>query len=144
MKLILVRHGEAVDQFTNPERPLTEFGENQVRQLADKLRNQDIEIQKVIHSGIKRANQTAQILIENINPNLSIEQGKDLNPESNPNVWKEISLNENTNIMLVGHMPFMGDLASNLSNKMIGFETASAVIFEKVDEEFKLIWQSNN
>lgn len=144
MKIYLVRHGEAEGPEVNPERPLTKNGEKQVIKLASKIKSKHFAIDEIIHSGVLRADQTAHILQKELGLGHPISKGEELLPGSDPKVWYEKLHQENKNIMLVGHMPFMGILGEMLiKNQMsLGFSTASMISFRFEDGEFLLDWKS--
>ena len=62
MKLYLVQHGEAHAKNVDPERPLTERGHGDVARLAAFLSRAGVRVERVIHSGKLRAEQTAGVL----------------------------------------------------------------------------------
>ena len=77
MKLYYVRHGEAdwnVEKrlMGRADRPLTEKGELQARELAEKIK--DIKVDIIIASPLKRAYRTAEIINEKLHKELIIDQ----------------------------------------------------------------------
>lgn len=144
MKIYLVRHGAAEGAEVNPDRPLTKNGEKQVVVLAKKIKSKHFAIDEIIHSGVLRAEQTALILQKELGLNHDLSKGEDLLPGSDPKVWFDQLHQSKKNIMLVGHMPFMGILAEMLiKNQMaLGFSTASMIAFRFEEGEFHLDWNS--
>ena len=71
--LYLVQHGEAMDKDRNPDRPLTERGEVDIRNLGGFLERAGIAVEAVLDSGKHRARQTAEILSEYLTPGLAPE-----------------------------------------------------------------------
>jgi phosphohistidine phosphatase len=144
MKIYLVRHGEAEGAEVDPERPLTKNGEKQVIVLAKKIKSKHFAIDEIIHSGVLRAEQTANILERELGLNHPVSQGEDLLPGSDPKIWFDTLHQSSKNIMLVGHMPFMGILGEMLiKNQMsLGFSTASMISFRIEEGEFHLDWKS--
>ena len=69
MKLYLVRHAEPKPEQEDPLRPLSEKGWEDIRCVgafvAERL---DIRVKIIIHSGKLRAQQTAEVLREHLNP----------------------------------------------------------------------------
>lgn len=113
MKLYLAQHGQAVDKKIDPERPLSEQGRLQVRNVANYLRLADVDIEGIYHSGKSRAAQTAEIFasvlgiqhldkLEGLNPNDAVEP-----LVQTINSWT-------TDSMLVGHIPFLPRMISRL------------------------------
>jgi phosphohistidine phosphatase len=145
MKIYLVRHGEAEGEQINPDRPLTKNGEKQVMELAQKIKNKHFAIDEIVHSGVLRAEQTAVILQKELGLNHPLSKGEDLLPGSEPKLWFEKLHQSSKNIMLVGHMPYMGILAEMLLKNQVnlGFSTASMISFRFEDGEFHLDWKSH-
>lgn len=144
MKIYLVRHGDAENPLANSERPLTNYGEKQVLELAKKIKEKDFDIDEICHSGILRAQQTAQIIQKELGGTHSLVKVDDLLPESDIEIWFEKLSESKKNIMLVGHMPFMAFLGEALMKNQIelGFSTASMISFRYEDGEFHLDWNS--
>ncbi len=127
MKLYLVQHGEAVEQSENPERPLTAAGRAEVEAVGRLLRSVQLEIPRIEHSGKARAKETAEILAEAVAATeLAIR--KDLSPNDPVDIVAKSLRNADTDLMLVGHLPFMTKLASLL---VTGDEYADVVAFQK-------------
>ena len=114
MALYLVQHGESVPKEVNPERPLTEQGEQDIDRLASFLTQAGIKADRVIHSGKLRALQTAQRLAEAIAPGVQLESSGLINPNDNPKAFDWQSQSWDTATLIVGHLPFMSKLVSHL------------------------------
>lgn len=144
MKIYLVRHGQAEGPEVNPERPLTKVGRKEVIELAKKIKDKSFGIDEICHSGILRAEQTAEIIQKELGVSHPLSQVDDLKPESEPTIWAEKLAEGKKNIMLVGHMPFMAYLGELLlrSQVSLGFSTASMIAFRFEDGEFHLDWNS--
>lgn len=126
MKIYLVRHGEAVSSEVDPKRPLSEQGLVDVRKVASFIRPLKISVEHIWHSGKLRAAQTAEIMT-------GVVVGKDysahesLGPNDDvTNIADEIEAYD-TDLMIVGHLPFLAYLASLL---VAGKETANVVAFD--------------
>ncbi len=143
MIVILIRHGEAKSPNDDPLRGLTDIGKEQVGSVASKLKSRDINIAKIFHSGKKRAMETATILHERVFPDAGLQQGDNLKPNDDINIWKEELDKCSENIVLVGHLPYMGILASLLSNSSdhIFFDEANLLCLEKNEQgNWKILW----
>lgn len=114
MKLYLVQHGEACAKDVDPDRPLTDQGEDDIDRLAAFLKRADIRVDRVIHSGKLRAVQTAERLAAAVAPGVSLEASGIINPNDNPGPfdWQSDSWDRDT--LVVGHLPFMARLVSHL------------------------------
>jgi phosphohistidine phosphatase len=146
MKLYLVRHGDASSLSIDDKRPLSEIGIAEVRQMAKFLAQNSVSVNQIYHSGKLRAEQTAALLAEEIAPSPSVESFPGLMPEDD---IKPISLYCNhwqKNMMLVGHLPFMGKLFSELLSEIeerefAQFQTATIACLEKVAAfRWSLMW----
>lgn len=114
MKLYLVQHGEAYAKEADPERPLTEQGQSDVDRLAAFLKTAGIQVERVIHSGKLRAQQTAERLAKAFAPGVELETSGLMNPNDNPKAFDWQSESWDKDIMIVGHLPFMAKLVSHL------------------------------
>jgi len=113
MKLYLVRHGEAVSDQVDPLRPLTDKGKSDTQKIAELLKNSSIQVDVIFHSIKKRAEQTAEILKNTLNPKCQITPKNYLAPnDSIDKIYQEIS--QYNNLMIVGHLPFLFKLLSKL------------------------------
>lgn len=113
MKIYLVRHGEAEPGFNDKQRPLTQQGLAQVTSLAKHLAALSLSVDVIYHSGYVRAQQTAEILSHHV-----VHQVFDIHPKLAPEDDVNIIAHEleamQKDIMVVGHLPFMGKLINAL------------------------------
>lgn len=77
MKILLMRHGEAMDDITNSyggwaDDPLTEKGEEQARNKVTSIKNLNIPFEVVYTSPLQRAYKVGQIIGEHLN--LTVEK----------------------------------------------------------------------
>lgn len=138
MKLYLVQHGKAVAKEEDPERPLNDQGERDVRCMASRLGDAGVEVTRVWHSGKLRAARTAEILAKRVLSGRKIEILKGIGPNdpvaefaSDADVWDEDTL-------VVGHLPFMSRLVSLLTvgdaeHQLVHFSPGSVVCLERED-----------
>ena len=146
MKLYLVQHGEAMAKELNPDRPLTDKGQSDIEKVATFLKNAGIKVDKIIHSGKTRAEQTARILASLLNPKGGIFQKEGIAPnDSIGNMQKELMKLEE-NIMIVSHLPYLGKLTSTLianskSSNIVTFQQGGVVCLERSeDKTWHIIW----
>ena len=138
MQVFLVRHGEAAS--VGGEKKLTPAGKEKVEQLASELEKKGVELDHIYHSGIYRAQETAEIIRDYLCPVMDIRLGTELLPNSDPNIWRKRLQAESGNIMLIGHMPYMSLLATKLGRNL-SFNTASVAAFEGSGNSWKFLWQ---
>jgi len=108
MYLYLVQHGESKPREEDPDRSLTENGISQVASYTD------ISVKKIIHSGKKRALQTAELFAQRLNPIEGVQKEKELEPNALPWGWVVNLSKIKDNIMIVGHLPHLGKLSALL------------------------------
>ena len=145
MKIYLVQHGEAAAKDVDPERPLTEQGMTDVRRVAGTLKHAGVEVKRVIHSGKLRARQTAEILATEIAPMLQLETSDLINPNDNPGAFDLQAASGDIDTMVVGHLPFMAKLVSQLvtgddNNMLVAYQPGSVVCLESIEKDN---WQIN-
>lgn len=127
MKVYLVRHGDAVSSEVDPERPLSDEGRAQVEKIASFIKPLAIRVEHIWHSGKARAAQTAEILDGAVAAEKGCSSREGLKPnDSASSVAEEIDAYD-TDLMIVGHLPLMGNLASLL---LAGKETAEVTAFD--------------
>ncbi len=113
MALYLVQHGKSLSKEIDPEKGLSEDGNADVRRIAEVAAGYGCKVQRISHSGKKRAKQTAKIFNRFLNPPRGVEEISGINPLDDVSGFsKRLSVEENQ--MLVGHLPFMERLTSYL------------------------------
>ena len=133
MNLYLVQHGEAVSKEEDPSRPLLEKGREDIRKVADFVaEHMKIQVASILHSGKARAQQTAQILAEHLNPLEGIMMTEGLEPLAEPSIWIERLAKTDEDSMLVGHLPHLCKLSAYLlcqdeEKKVIHFQRGGIV-----------------
>ena len=138
MKLYLVQHGEAYAKDVDPERPLTDRGVQDVERLAAFLARAGVRVERVIHSGKRRAAQTAERLSRAIAPGVEPEASGLIDPNDNPKAFDWQSESWGQDCLVVGHLPFMARLVSHLliddeNRPTVAFEPGSVVCLERGD-----------
>jgi len=128
MRLYLVQHGESLSKEADASRGLSAKGRQDVQKVSQFLQRLGLSVKSVWHSGKARALQTAEIMVQAAKPDAVIIHREGLAP--NDPVEPLISqLEEMTeDLIIVGHLPFMGKLASAL---VAGSEAADAVAFQQ-------------
>jgi phosphohistidine phosphatase len=126
MRIYLVQHGEAVPAEVDPERPLSQAGEADVRRLAAFLRRSGVGVARILHSGKRRAQQTAELLAAALEPNVEPEARAGLSPNDSTASVAQEAAGWEQDTMLIGHLPFMARLANRL---IVGREDAGLVAF---------------
>ena len=128
MRLYLVQHGQAKSEEIDPRRTLTEQGSQDVERLAGFLKALSLAVEQVWHSGKTRAVQTAEILAPTLAGKPKVVEQKGLAP-NDPVEPIEAKLGQaQSDLMVVGHLPFLDRLASKL---VTGKETAKVCTFQQ-------------
>lgn len=144
MKIYLVRHGESSTTGQENTRPLSKKGKSDVKALAKFIAPLKLKVTYLYHSNKLRAFETAKILLPSIkveNPMLTRIELDPLAPISP--LLDEIYAADN-DVLLVGHMPFMGKLVSYLvtgkeNPDIVAFKAGSMVCLEQKERERWLI-----
>lgn len=146
MLVYLVQHGEAKTEEEDPERPLSKKGIKDVQKVAAFLAEAGIKVPRILHSGKKRALETAEILATSVGTERKVEEVGGLKPLDDPGLWADRILKATKDTMLVGHLPHLGKLASLLlkgdSEKgTVNFKMGSVVCLENPGEgDFSVEW----
>jgi phosphohistidine phosphatase len=115
MDIYLMQHGVAAAEADDPTRPLTDSGRATVVRVAARARAAGVRIDRCVHSGKLRAEQTAQVLAEAVGTQ-ALEQRDGLAP-NDPIApvadWLRAGTGDES-IAVVGHLPFLDRLASSL------------------------------
>jgi phosphohistidine phosphatase len=136
MLLYLVQHAEAKREEDDPERGLTDKGFRDIARTAMIARDRGVRVNRVFHSGKKRAAQTAETVVTYLRPPGGDLQADGLAPMDDPYVWDERLVSLNEDIMLVGHLPHLARLASLLlcgdtDRNCVNFQMAGIVCMKR-------------
>ena len=146
MRCYLVRHGDALSAHVDPQRPLSARGRAEVAELARLALSREVKIAELCHSGILRAQESAEILAGYLKPPGGVRPIAGLLPEDDPELVKaELDAAEQP-ILLVGHLPFMSRLAALLVNgdaarSVVDFSPATMVCCGKIGAGWQIDWQ---
>jgi phosphohistidine phosphatase len=114
MDLYLMQHGEAKAETEDPTRPLTDAGRSAVERVAARAQATGMTIDRCIHSGKLRAEQTAQVLASSVGGYVEAREGLAPNdPVARVARWLP-ELGTDPSIALIGHLPSLDRLASLL------------------------------
>lgn len=148
MRVYLVRHGKASrdPQYSiDDERPLVDRGRKDAEAIAKHLAKAGVTVQQIRHSGLLRAQQTAEIFGAQLNPPDGVIAVRGLN-WSDPveELARELHV-ETEPVMLVGHNPFMENLVSamlgiNSGATPVWFATSSTACLDYIEGEWTIKW----
>ena len=144
MQLYFLRHGEADWPGwtkSDDERPLTDFGKKEVRQVARFLRRLKVEPRLVVTSPLPRASQTAQIAAEQLKTKLRQDQA--LEPGFGISELRTVLNRHGSRVlMLVGHEPDFSSVISALTGASLKLSKAGVALldFDPETEKGRLLW----
>jgi phosphohistidine phosphatase len=147
LKLYLVRHGRYVPIDVSMSCPLSLEGQADIKRLASYLAKLKLRVPQVYHSTKLRAQQTAKILADTVNNGqCDLLEGLEPNDRTLPILQKIKTWSDDT--MLVGHLPFVGILTSELvaaenETALINYEPGTIVCLANDNGEWKIDWVLN-
>jgi len=106
MSLYLVQHGKSLSKSKDPEKGLSAEGTMETERIAKVASSYRVAVSRIVHSGKKRARETAEILASLLSPADGLEARSGMNPLDDVRIFSNSLVLEN-NIMLVGHLPFL-------------------------------------
>jgi phosphohistidine phosphatase len=146
MRLYLVQHGAALDKQEDPARALSRQGVQEVTRMAKVLGGAGVHVERVWHSGKRRAEQTATILASQLMPEGNIDRVTGIDPldpvqefVADADVWLEDTL-------VVGHLPFLSRTVSLLlcgepDRELVSYLPGSVVCLERGRAgQWTLLW----
>ncbi len=113
MALYVVQHGKSLPKAQDPEKGLSAEGKMETERIADVARGYQVRVSRILHSGKKRACETAEILSMRLSPAGGSESGAGMNPMDDVRTFSD-SLDLDKNMMLVGHLPFLERLIGQM------------------------------
>ncbi len=117
MEIYLVRHGAAYEKEEDPERHLNSDGVNQCHLTGKALKRLDIQPDLIVSSPKARARQTAEIIAEEVG---YLREEIKVTETLVPTAFTQDTISylndfaKVERIMLAGHLPLLGHLASEL------------------------------
>lgn len=113
MAIYIAQHGKSLPATEDPEKGLTGVGMEETRRIAGVAKGYGVTVERIVHSGKKRARQTAEIFAEVLSPANGLDTRSDMNPmdDVHPFIGR---LALDRQIMLVGHLPFLERLIAVL------------------------------
>ena len=144
MQLYFLRHGEADwPGWTKPddERPLTDFGKKEVRQVATFLNRLKMKPDLVVTSPLPRALQTAEVAAEQLK--IKLRQDEALEPGFGISELSSVLKRHRSKVlMLVGHEPDFSSVISALTGGFIKMSKAGVALIDMDPETEKgrLLW----
>jgi phosphohistidine phosphatase len=110
MRLLIVRHAEAVPGEPDELRPLSTAGRDQARDLGRRLREQGLRPDAVVSSPLLRARETAAALEFG-----DAEVDDRLAPGATPSDIRDAATGRGETVVVIGHQPDCGRAAAELA-----------------------------
>jgi len=144
MQLYFLRHGEADwPGWTKPddERPLTDFGKKEVRQLGKFLNRLKVKPDVIVTSPLPRALQTAEIAAEQLKT--KVRQDEALEPGFGITELRNVlERHQSKALMFVGHEPDFSSVISALTGGFLKLSKAGVALvdFDPETQKGRLHW----
>ena len=137
MLLYLVQHAKAKNEEEDPARPLSEQGLLDIKRVTAYVSRLGFTVDTIFHSNKLRAKQTAEVLANHIKPSGCISEKDSMAPLDDPAIWAERLRGMAGSVMLTGHQPHLGKLASLLlcgdDKHIVAFRMAGIVCLGRDD-----------
>lgn len=143
MKLYLLRHGKALQKDEAPGRPLAEKGVKEVAEVARRSAPRITPVPRVLHSEKLRARQTAEVFVREAGWAAKPEEVEGICPDDPVEPWATRLGDQDGDLLLAGHNPFMEELAATLLRDGAGlrFKTGTLACFERRGpDRWSLVW----
>jgi phosphohistidine phosphatase len=145
MELYLVQHAEAMSAEHDPTRPLTGRGKQDIIKVAQFVKWLNIRVNTIMHSGELRAEQTARELAKVVCSDMGLKKTAGLAPNDEVGTMRDIMAGLEDNLMIVGHLPYLSKLLSNLicgdqDIKIADFQMGCIVRLDRDNEKWYLRW----
>ena len=144
MFLYILRHGDAKPKHEEPERVLSPGGRQEVEAVSRVFSRLNPQIDAIWHSGKARAEQTADILGAHLRRKGRVEAHPGLDPNDPVQPLVEEIGQRDSNLVIVGHLPYLGKLISVLilgkEQNLLDLPSAGLVCLENINGTWILDW----
>lgn len=122
----------------DPDQGLAEEGVVETERIANVAKDSGVKVSLIKHSGKTRARRTAEIFASALNPERDIQEVSGIKPLDDVAAYAE-NINPEDDIMLVGHLPFMGRMTSylvtgSIERPVFKFQNSGIVCLDKDPE----------
>ena len=146
MALYLVQHGRSLPKDVDPDQGLSEEGVAETERIAGVAKGYHINVAQIMHSVKTRARKTADIYASALTPTGGVKEVGGLKPMDDVADFA-VSLNPDTNTMLVGHLPFMERMAAylvtgSIDKPIFKFQNSGIVCLDKDpdSDSWVIVW----
>ena len=138
MYLYLMQHAEAKREEDDPARYLTEKGRRDIESIAHHMKRLHVQVRQIFHSDKTRAQSTAKVLARYLQPPAGVSGASGLAPLDDPEIWASRIAEMDEDILLVGHFPHLGRLATLLmggdkERSVINFQMGGVVRLRRME-----------
>ena len=144
MFLYILRHGSAKPKHEDPGRGLSPGGRQEVEAVSRVFSRLNPQIDAIWHSGKTRAEQTADILAAHLRKKGRVEAHPGLDPNDPVQPLVEEIGQSDSNLVVVGHLPYLGKLISVLilgkERNLLDLPSAGLVCLESSAGSWRLHW----
>ena len=139
MRIYLVQHGKSMSKDQDPEKSLSDQGKEDSIKIAQVAKMYKIRVSQILHSGKKRAEQTALVYHTYLDPEKKCAMIDGIAPMDDVKIFAQ-NLDQSSDILFVGHLPFMEKLVSYLTtgsenNIVFKFQNSGIVCLEKKTDD---------
>ena len=142
MKIILMRHGNALHGGPDSLRPLSEKGAREAEAAGNFLRSVNEIPDVILHSPLHRSRETAERVEKALRTTGLLRLHEELEPEAPPeNFFSKLPAEFagrtgfDSRIMAIGHEPFISNLASLLLQRSLPFGTGTLLEAESCEPD---------
>jgi phosphohistidine phosphatase len=140
-----MRHGETVSGMPDWQRVLSDKGRAQSSAMAQRARRHGLSVAWVYHSGILRAQQTAELVAAVLAPEQGVREISGLCPDDDPLILKAQLDVTTQSVLLVSHLPYLSRLAGLMvtgdsERSVIEFAPATLVCLTRHANGWKFDW----
>jgi phosphohistidine phosphatase len=135
MALYLVQHGKSLPADVDPDQGLSADGVAETERVARMAKDAGLSVKGILHSGKLRARRTAELLAASLAPPDGANPAQGLSPLDDVAPWMTC-LNPDSDLMLVGHLPFLERLAAllvsgSIERPVIKFQNSGIVCLDR-------------
>ena len=140
MIIYLARHGDYLNGNDDFTRGLSDRGRADIAAVAREMKSKGAHISVTLHSGKLRAQQTAEILADELMDSSVISLAEGLAPNDDPVAFEATHFpTMASGTLIVGHLPFMGLMVSHLltgdpERSPEAFEAGTVVCLEQAED----------
>jgi phosphohistidine phosphatase len=142
-RLILIRHGRAESGVSDRERKLTPLGQQEILNIARRIKETNWYVNQIVHSDYERTKVTATLLSRILQPTAGIDIMQGITPDSDALSIRH-ELDSANNLLIVSHLPFLDELVYEFiqpkrEDEFIHFMPGTAIGLQK-ETRWALAW----